>query len=537
MKKIIVLSAMALALTACGGGGGSKKDNSTSSSVTTSSSAPATSSSTSSSVSSSSSSSSAGWQLVWSDEFNGPAIDTTKWSFEENCWGGGNGEQQCYTNREANAFIADGKLNIVAKKETFTGSNQPEGGGTETATLPYTSARLRTKNLADWTFGRFEIRAKLPAGQGTWPAIWMLPTNSPYGTWASSGEIDIMEAVNLKAPTDEAGAAANTPEARVYGTLHYGRSWPGNKQSGEPHKLPGGANPADDFHTYALEWEEGEIRWYVDGVHYATQRSSGWYSQYNLGGVLTDAPEGAPFDKTTKFHMLLNLAVGGAWAGNVNNKGIDETVFPQTMQVDFVKVYECKPSTITGKGCATIGDSAKLNPGNTRPVLTGGSFAPLPSFTMFGDAVAAGLKYDSYNPSGAISYSEVAEEGRGKVLNVVKTGGAGNVYFNVVSGAVNLEHWMEKGELVFDVKLTSKASDSKLLVKMDSGWPSVSDFTVTLPEVGQWAEVRIGVAELIAKGNSIQAGKADIKAITNIFVVEPSTAMNVSFDNVRLEVK
>jgi beta-glucanase (GH16 family) len=535
MKKIIVLSALALTISACGGGGGTKK-NSSSSSVATSTSAAATSTSSSTS-SSSSAASSAGWQLVWSDDFEGTTIDKTKWSFEENCWGGGNGEQQCYTNRDTNAFVADGKLNIVAKKESFTGSNQPEGGGTDTATLPYTSARLRTKNLAEWTFGRFEIRAKLPAGQGTWPAIWMLPTNSPYGNWASSGEIDIMEAVNLKAPTDEAGMTPGTPETRVYGTLHYGRAWPANKQSGEPYKLPNAVNPADGFHTYALEWEDGEIRWYVDDVHYATQRSSGWYSQYNLSGVLTDAPEGAPFDKASRFHLLLNLAVGGAWAGNVNNKGIDESVFPQTMQVDFVKVYECKPATTTGKGCATIGSSAKFNPGNTRPVLTGGSFASLPLFTMYGDALASGLKYDSYNPNGTISYSEVSEDGRGKVLNVVKTGGSGNVYFNVTSGPVNLNQWMDKGELVFDVKLTSKAADSKLLVKMDSGWPSVSDVTVTLPAVGQWAEVRIGVADLISKGNSIQAGMADIKAITNIFVIEPSTAMNVSFDNVRLEVK
>ena len=536
MKKLILINALALTVVGCGGSGGGHSSTSSAASSAVASSVVAT-SSEASSASSNASSTAAGWKLVWSDEFDGTTIDKTKWSFEENCWGGGNGEQQCYTNQDTNAFVSDGKLNIVARKESFTGPNSPDGTGTATATLPYTSARLRTKNLAEWSYGRFEIRAKLPQGQGTWPAIWMLPTNSPYGDWAASGEIDILEAVNLKAPTDEAGASADTPESRVYGTLHYGRAWPGNVNSGEPYKLPGGINPSDDFHTYALEWEDGEIRWYVDDVHYQTQRSDGWYSQYMLSGILTDAPVGAPFDNSAKFHMLLNLAVGGAWAGNVNNKGIDETVFPQTMQVEYVRAYECQASPTTGKGCATIGSAATLNPGHTRPVLTGGQFASLPLFAMYSDALATGLKIDSYNPNGTVSYSEVSEAGRGKVLNVVKTGGAGNVYFNISAGASNLNDWMANGELVFDVKLNSKATDSKLLVKMDSGWPNVSDVEVTLPAVGQWAEYRISVADLIARGNSLASGKASITAITNIFVVEPSTAMDVSFDNVRLEVK
>ena len=122
---------------------------------------------------------SADWQLVWQDEFDGSSIDQSKWSFEQNCWGGGNDEQQCYTNRPDNSFVADGVLNIVAKREDFTGPDSPEGDSSSTKTLPYTSARLRTKNIQEWTFGRFEIRAKLPFGQGTWPAIWMLADSTP----------------------------------------------------------------------------------------------------------------------------------------------------------------------------------------------------------------------------------------------------------------------------------------------------------------------------------------------------------------------
>ncbi len=311
-------------------------------------------------------SSPAGWQLVWQDEFDGASIDPSKWELEDNCWGGGNHEQQCYTPRAdaqpgANAFVRDGVLHIVARPERWSGPALPQGGGEATATLPYTSARLRTRNRQEWTFGRFEIRARLPAGQGAWPAIWMLPTESPYGRWAASGEIDIMEAVNLGTPSDMPGAAPGQRETRVHGTLHYGRPPPGNVHAGAWFTLPGGASPADDFHVYALEWEEGEIRWYVDDVHYATQRAEHWFSQrQDAHGIWIDAPAGAPFDAASKYHLLLNLAVGGNWAGKVNASGIDASVFPQTMQVDYVRVFRCGAGKGDGSGCATRDPAARL---------------------------------------------------------------------------------------------------------------------------------------------------------------------------------
>ena len=302
------------------------------------------------------------WELVWADEFNGPNIDSTKWSFEQNCHGGGNHEQQCYTNKADNAFQANGMLNIVAKRETFTGPAQ--NGDTEnTATLPYTSARLRTINKGDWQYGRFEIRAKLPQGQGSWPAIWMLPTDWVYGGWAASGEIDIMEAVNLKTPSDAEGVSPGTLESRVHGTLHYGGSAPNNVYTGTPYVFPPEQNPADVFHIYALEWEKGEIRWYIDGQHYATQRQNGWYSQFTENGKLMNGAEDAPFNQ--RFHMLLNLAVGGTWSAKVNQKGIDESIFPQSMLIDYVRVYECSADPETGRGCAKINANAKLVKGKT----------------------------------------------------------------------------------------------------------------------------------------------------------------------------
>ncbi|MGR5068829.1 glycoside hydrolase family 16 protein [Vibrio alfacsensis] len=306
-----------------------------------------------------------GWRLVWSDEFSGSAIDKNKWEHEHDCWGGGNGEQQCYTPKADNSFVEGGYLNIIAKQESYTG---PDNNG-NLVTLPYTSARLRTMNKGDWTYGRFEIRAQMPSGQGTWPAIWMLPTDYVYGGWAASGEIDIMEAVNLKAANDDPKNPQlnGTPERRVHGTLHYGGSWPHNVHSGQQYYLPDGVNPSDAFHTYAVEWEKDEIRWYVDDIHYATQRSNGWYSQYwddKLGQTIIGS-EDAPFNQD--FHILLNLAVGGNWAGNTNDKGIDPNVFPQTMKVDFVRVYECAQNTVTGKGCATISPDAILVDGNPGP--------------------------------------------------------------------------------------------------------------------------------------------------------------------------
>jgi len=242
-----------------------------------------------------------GWDLVWNDEFSDANIDFTKWEHEVNGQGGGNNELQYYTDRELNSLIDDGKLVIRALKETYTG---PDG------TRDYTSARLRTKNKGDWKYGRFDIRAKLPLGQGLWPAIWMLPTDWVYGGWAASGEIDIMELLG------------HDPQ-RVYGTLHYGGEWPNNVHTGDSYKLSTGSF-SSAYHTFTLEWEENEFRWYVDGTLYLTQTN--WNS--------SSAPYPAPFDQ--KFHILLNVAVGGNWPGNPDNT----TTFPQTMSLDYVRVYK-----------------------------------------------------------------------------------------------------------------------------------------------------------------------------------------------------
>lgn len=244
-----------------------------------------------------------GYNLIWNDEFEGTSIDDNKWEHEVNANGGGNNELQYYTARSENSYVKDGSLFIVALKENYSGNEGKRD---------YTSARMRTLNKGDWKYGRIEVRAKLPFGQGLWPAIWMLPTDWVYGGWAASGEIDIMELLG------------HEPE-RVYGTLHYGGTFPNNTHSGSSYKLPTG-NFSNDFHVFRLDWEEGEFRWYVDDIIYLTQKN--WFSGSN--------PYPAPFDQ--KFHMLLNVAVGGNWPGSPNLS----TSFPQIMEVDFVRVYQKK---------------------------------------------------------------------------------------------------------------------------------------------------------------------------------------------------
>lgn len=244
-----------------------------------------------------------GYNLVWHDEFNGTEIDKSKWSHEVNGHGGGNNELQYYTDRSENSFVSNGILTIVARQEEYTGTD---------GTRYYTSARMRTLNKGDWKYGRFEIRAKLPYGQGLWPAIWLLPTEWKYGGWPASGEIDIMELLGHE--TD-----------KVYGTIHYGGTPPNNTHSGGSYKLPSGTF-AGGFHVFRFDWEETEMRWYVDDKLYLTQKN--WYS--------SAAAFPAPFDQL--FHMILNVAVGGNWPGNPDIS----TTWPQKMEVDYVRVYKKK---------------------------------------------------------------------------------------------------------------------------------------------------------------------------------------------------
>ena len=251
--------------------------------------------------------------LTWQDNFDGTSIDASRWAFDlgtgsqYGLTGWGNNELQYYTDRTQNASVSGGLLRITARKESFGG-------------MAYTSARLKTQGLFAQAGGRFEMRAALPTGQGIWPAFWMLPAGDAYGTWAASGEIDILE------------ARGQQPD-RVTGALHYGGSWPANTYTSGTYVMPSGQT-ISGFHTYAVEWDTAvnpAIRWYVDDVLYATQTS--WWSS---GGAYP-----APFDKP--FYMLLNLAVGGDFVGDPNVT----TPFPAEMQVDYVRAFSAVPEPST----------------------------------------------------------------------------------------------------------------------------------------------------------------------------------------------
>lgn len=228
---------------------------------------------------------------AWTDEFNmDGAPDAAKWSYDIGGNGWGNNELQTYTNG-LNDSISSGTLKIVAKKVEFSNT--------------YTSARMVTKNKADWLYGRVEVRAKLPKGRGTWPAIWMLPTDNAYGGWPNSGEIDIMEHV---------GYDLNNVHFTLHAQAFYGANGKGTG------KYIGGAT--DDFHLYRLDWAPYGIRGYYDNEKVFE------YMNPN-GGSST-----WPYDK--KFHLLMNIAVGGNWGGA---QGVDDTIFPATMEIDYVRVY------------------------------------------------------------------------------------------------------------------------------------------------------------------------------------------------------
>lgn len=233
---------------------------------------------------------------VWSDEFDYSGLpNTAKWGYDIGGDGWGNNELQYYTNSLNNAAVGNGVLTITARKEAMNGRE-------------YTSARLVSKGKGDFLYGSFEIKAKLPSGKGTWPAIWMLPTDWAYGGWPKSGEIDIMEHVGYD-------------QDKVHVTVHteaYNHSI--GTQNGKQKLVPGAST---DFHIYRVDWTPHSIRGFIDGEQmYEFLNEGKGYAAW-------------PFDK--KFHLLLNVAFGGNWGGA---QGVDPSVLPQKMEIDYVRVYK-----------------------------------------------------------------------------------------------------------------------------------------------------------------------------------------------------
>lgn len=250
------------------------------------------------------------YDLDWYDEFDGESLDMTKWSYQlgtgssEGLTDWGNNEQEYY--RAENAVVTDGVLTITAKKEPYSNKQ-------------YTSARITTRGtkgsagLYTTTFGRIEAKISLPAVTGMWPAFWMLPQNSPYGGWAKSGEIDIME------------VKGRLPD-RWSGTIHYGGNWPNNQYSSIGDKIFPNGKTITDYHVYALEWTVDKIEWFCDNIKVGEKTQ--WYADEST-------PKPAPFD--VPFYILLNLAVGGNFDGN---KMPPADFVSGDMKVDYVRSYK-----------------------------------------------------------------------------------------------------------------------------------------------------------------------------------------------------
>ncbi len=267
------------------------------------------------------------WKQVWADEFDGDKLDLTRWTPAADCGGGGNDERQCYAADPDTISVKDGMLRLTAVKRKTKGLANPWAGPTgPMKTGDYASGKIVTQGKASWLYGRIEARARAPGGQGVWPAIWMMPELSTYGGWPKSGEIDILETVNLGAPCEPCEGGR---ENRVFGTIHFAADAAGaHRQAGGNTVMP--ASP-DGFHVYAVEWTPEAIAWFVDGREYARVAPNDWKRD--------DAEAGpAPFDRP--FHLILNLAFGGRWPEGANAKGVDETALPATMEVDWVRVSQ-----------------------------------------------------------------------------------------------------------------------------------------------------------------------------------------------------
>ena len=234
-----------------------------------------------------------GKTLVWSDEFDGSSIDLTNWTYDLGGHGWGNQELQVYTNQAENAYVANGNLMIVAEDK---GSH-------------YTSARMKSIGLQEFQYGRIDVRAVLPQGQGIWPAIWMLGANFPSAGWPACGEIDIMELI---------GSSPNI----VHGTVHFGNDYTQHDYSGGGTSIGFTETFSDEFHVFSIEWDEAGITWLLD--------DQAFYSVSNT----VSGTQNYPFDNP--FFFILNVAVGGVWPGYPDAT----TTFPQYMAVDYVRVYQ-----------------------------------------------------------------------------------------------------------------------------------------------------------------------------------------------------
>ena len=465
------------------------------------------------------------WGLVWSDEFDGSSVDESNWTFQLGDGsdyglpaGWGNGERQWYQPDNATIGVADidgqdeSVLVITAKEE--------QAGG-----LPYTSSRMRSIGKFDFKYGRVEMRAKAAGGQGLWSAIWMMPSDSPYGTWAASGEVDIMEVVN-----------AGTENQGVFMAAHHGFEWPQNQIV----SAPADVDDASQWHTYALEWSSDFLRWYVDGEHLRTVKAESYYSYFfkdNEAGYELAADPSAPFNQD--FHLIVNLAVGGNGPVWVNNSDVDGS----TLEVDYIRVYKCQEGAPGGVGCNENANRDAEDPATPDAFVPGPSEAYVYESVLFGDAGLETLTWPSgerelvaevgFANDGAIAVS--ADEA---AVSIVSTGG-GNAVINAADDLpFELTNFYGAGELKFEMYIDSSgtAPFSDLLIKMDSGDPAFGQQTLSVSDLpkDEWFSYSIPVKDFVNTPNGDE-GALNLQSVMNLMVVEPTAAASLKLRNVSLK--
>ena len=476
---------------------------------------------------------------VFEDNFDGASIDSNRWNVitgdgcPELC-GFGNNEEQIYS--ADNVSLADGVLRIEGRRE---------------ADSSFTSAKLDTNGKFDFRYGRIEVSAKLPGGQGIWPAIWLYHSDpTVYGPWPLSGEIDIVEGFNL-------GVNGNTA---VRSTTHYGL--PTLPFNGTGSAFDDGTDPTQGFREYAVEWERDKIRFFVDGVHFQTQTSDDWYTYfpadeegfYDPLGAFKKGPRDAPFDQM--YHLILNLAIGGNPVGSPDGT----TAFPQVMEIDYVRVMECvNANPDTGRGCGS-GDVniVPLEDNDGGPLADVETAQPyIERLDLYEDAPAvltlsAGgvessntLVPDGFTGDGATVVSDPLfqdpDDAENTVWRVEISGATSNIYlgsevftdesavlktgFNFSDNRLGGEGGDGVGELAFDMKVNSLSDGANIVIKIDSGFPNVGEFTLPTDEiaVGEWKTYSVKFSDLVANPGFVDCcggTGVDLAAVINPFVLE-----------------
>lgn len=487
-----------------------------------------------------------GWQVQFEDDFTGSGLDASKWNIQtgDGCpdlCGWGNNELQIYS--ADNITVADGILSITGRRE---------------ADGSFTSARINTKGKIDFRYGRVEVRARIPSGQGIWPAIWMLHSNAEtYGPWPWGGEIDLMEAFNY-------GVGENYT---ISSATHYGLSSPPFHGTSSRTDLAVSADV--NFHVYALEWERDRLRFFIDGTHYQTQTSENWYTYfpadedgvYDPFGAYTLGPESAPFDQS--FHLLLNFAIGGSPVGRPDAT----TVFPQTFAIDYVRVYECANGNAeTGQGCGTADPGVvpleDLDGGPLQDFETAKPF--ISNLQLYADGpevitlnlgeeeVTNTLGLGGFIGDGATVVNDPAavdpdNEGN-TVWHFSVAGNVANAFLTsedlsaheILDTGFDFSGGDSVGEVVFDMRVNSIDPGATLLVKLDSGWPNLGK--VALPgsqlRMGSWKTYSVKFDDLVANPGFVDCCGGmgvDLSNVVNPFVIEAAGgSADVYLDNIRI---